>query len=62
MEAKELLEKLVEAIKDSSNTVTICTPSGDYYARADEWDRESLTIISADRLIDNITDLINDLS
>jgi hypothetical protein len=47
----EIFKKLGEMIVAATERVKICTPSNDYYRRADEWCEGEIDVINATHLI-----------
>jgi hypothetical protein len=54
------LEQLIEAIENSKQTIAVCVPSSDYYARQDDWERERLEYISPSLLLQNLQEMMKE--
>lgn len=48
---------LREAIENSKQTIAVCVPSSDYYARGDDWERERLEYICPRLLLQNLEEM-----
>lgn len=57
-ERTKIFEELFDMISVSTDYVKICTPSSDYYRRADEWSEEKIRFINADVLLQLLQDAI----
>lgn len=44
-------ERLADAIEAATIEIVICSPSGDYYARSGDWDRQTIAIIDPAMLL-----------
>lgn len=50
----EIYARLAELIEECSEKVKICTPSADYYRRADEWCEDTITVVNTYKLVDRL--------
>lgn len=50
-------EQLVKCIKEATQEVTVCTPSGDYYSRPDDWSEETIRFVHPQWLINAINSI-----
>ena len=57
----EMLDKLQLAIEASTQTVKICTPNADYYARSHDWVSDTVQIINPETLCEKIGEMIAEL-
>ncbi len=61
MTNKELLEKIAEAINDSTESIKIMVPSNDYYARKNECVEDVIEVINPESLIRSLQQLADSL-
>lgn len=54
---KEVMDRLELLFRESSRTIKVCVPSGDYYARPSDFTNETISFIDTDRLIQNLHEL-----
>lgn len=51
------IDAVIRCIQDSTQTITVCTPSGDYYSRPEDWTSDQLTYVCPHMLVDALTNL-----
>lgn len=44
-------EKLIEMIEQATRTMTVCTPSQDFYRRSEDWTEETIKYVDPEILI-----------
>jgi hypothetical protein len=52
--------KLADMIEDATRKIEVCVPSRDYYARGNDWERDEIRYIDADRLVELLRDAVQE--
>jgi hypothetical protein len=54
------IDQLKEAIQASTRQIKVCTPSNDYYARSEDWERDTINYVSPRLLVEALDALMKE--
>lgn len=51
------IDAVIRCVEDATQTITVCTPSDDYYRRSEDWTSDKLTYVCPRTLVEALTNL-----